>query len=567
VETVQRLSETKLFGVLSEADQIHWASKFRFESHGPGKVVFHENERATAFYIVDRGKLRAQARVDDKDIPLAYFYAGDYFGETGLITGEPRNATVDVLTHAELLVLDKKDFDQLMDDFPDIHRKLYAISRQRETAGRIRFPWQQPDEVTLFFSTKHWIALLRALRLTVLMAVLGLFSSAVYLSSIGAQLPLIVSLMLMITAGTLLGFALFFAVYHYLDWRNDHYIITNLRILHVERVLLLREDRDEAPFERVEDVNVKKEGLLANLLEFGSVFIQTAAATEQIVFADVANPDYVHDALFTPMQHTQAQDKSALRESIQQVLSDRLNITVMSSEEHIEGEKAEESAFLVDEAVEERGEPPGGPSGFLARSRQRLRDLFTFETRIVSDGGNTVTWRKNGWLLISASMPPLFAALFFTGLALLNFARNIAPPAITAFLLALLLPVFGWWFYVYWDWQNDIYQISGNRLLDLKKRPLFLEEMRRETTLDRVQNISLSIPSPVAQLLNYGTVVIETAGESGAFRFESVHDPRRVQEEIFRRLDEYKRTQRTRQQHDRQAELAEWFDVYHKLRK
>ena len=133
-------------------------------------------------------------------------------------------------------------------------------------------------------------------------------------------------------------------------------------------------------------------------------------------------------------------------------------------------------------------------------------------------------------------------------------------------LLFVLFGIFGWWFYRYWDWQNDIYQISGNRLIDLKKRPLWLEELRRETTLDRIQNVGLSMPGILAQLLNFGSLIIETAGETGAFEFENVHDPRAVQAEIFSRRERVVHQQRQEESVSRRAELGDWFEVYDELK-
>jgi CRP-like cAMP-binding protein len=115
VDTAQRLAQMKLFNVMSEEDLSRWVSKFRREQYPRGAVIIRENDRATAFYIVDQGELRARARDGDRELPRAYFYPGDYFGETGLLTGELRNATIDVLTDAELLVLDKMDFDQMIE--------------------------------------------------------------------------------------------------------------------------------------------------------------------------------------------------------------------------------------------------------------------------------------------------------------------------------------------------------------------------------------------------------------------------------------------------------------------
>ena len=568
METAQWLGQMKLFQDMLEPDRVRWAERFDQKSYPEGEVVVRQNDRATAFYVVVRGELCAHTRDDGQYLLLDYFHEFDYFGETGLLTGEPRNATIDVTVDAELLVLKKQDFDQLMAEVPAIRERLLSFSRLREAAGRTHFPWQQPDEVTRFFSKKHWIALLRALRLTFLIALLAVLSTAVRLSSIGRDLSLAVVSILTVIAGVLLGFSVFLAIYHFLDWRNDQYIITDQRVVHIERVLLLREERAEAPLERVQDVQVNQIGFLANALEFGDVVIQTAAATERIVFAYVANPDYVHEALFAPMQYRRTRSTGQEFVAIRQELGRQLGIPVESPQAETEADQEEkEPVSPGEEQVQESQEVVFGLLGLLQHGWQRLRDLFTFETWLDSDEGKTITWRKNGWLLFGASMPPLFAAIFVVGLALLVSAKGIGPSLLPLLLLLLLVPIFGWWFYVYWDWQNDIYQISGDRLVDLKKRPLFLEESRRETTLERVQNVSLSIPSPIAQLLNYGTVVIETAGEIGAFEFEFVHNPRGVQEEIFKRLRAFKRKQQEEQHQQRAKELGTWFKAYDELKR
>jgi uncharacterized membrane protein YdbT with pleckstrin-like domain len=558
VDALQRLSEMKLFSAMSEQDRVRWADKFRREHYHRGAVVIRQGDRAMTFYIVDQGELRATARAAGQDLPRAYFYPGDYFGETGLLTGQPRNATIDVLSDAEVLVLDKLDFDQLMEEYPDIRELLRVLGRQREEAGRTRFPWQQPGEVTTFFSIKHWIALLRALRFTFLLGILGVAATIIYGGALLADLP---AALLMVISGTLLAIAVLLTGYHFLDWRNDHYIVTSLRVLHVERVLLLREDRDEAPIELVQDVQVNQEGMLANLLNFGDVIIQTAAATEKVVFADVPGPKYVRDALFAPRQFARDRERAEVRESIRQELSHRLNIPVESLEEQDESRPGD-PATVAEKETRDAFDLPD----WVRRAWQWLRTRFTFETWIISDGGNTITWRKNGWLLVKASLVPFFAVIVVTVLFLWSLSQRIGLPWVPMIFLLSFLPIFVWWFYLYWDWQNDIYQISGNRLIDLKKRPLFLEELRRETTLDRVQNIALSIPGPIAQLLNYGTVVIETAGETGAFRFEYVHNPRGVQEEIFNRRERLGRQQREAEMLRRHAEMAEWFEIYEELK-
>lgn len=562
-EVVQRLSQMPLFDVISDEDRARWADRFRRESHPRGDVLVRQNERPTAFYIVDRGELSSCVRTTGGEIPRAYFYAGDHFGETGLLTGKPWDATVEVLTDAELLVLDKADFDQMVTEYPEIGERLLELARQRKGTGRMRFEWQRPDEVTLLFSTKHWMALLHALRLPLLIAVVGLLSTMLYG---GTGLGDLLAAILMVVAGTALAFAVLLAIYQFFDWRNDYYIITSLRVLHVERVLLLREERDEAPMERVQDVQVRQEGILANLLDFGDVIIQTAAATQRIVFSDIPYPDQVRRALFKPLRQAQFQERAEMRESIRQELGQRLNIPVATLEQEEEEQMDQVTGLAAGEEALEGAEAPPELLNWLRGVWRWLGDQFTFETWIISEGGNTITWRKNGWLLTKVSLLPAFGAITVGGLIFWSVSQSIISPLCPLLLFVGLVVIFGWWFYLYWDWQNDIYQVSGNRLIDLKKRPLFLEEMRRETTLDRVQNIGLSVPGPIAQVLNYGTVIIETAGETGAFRFEHVHDPRGVQSEIFSRWESYTRSQRDAERNRRYEEMGEWFEIYEELK-
>ena len=562
-DILKRLSQMELFDEVPDEDLARWAAKFRRERYRRGTIVVRQDDPPTAFYIVDQGELRARVQTEGENILRAYFYPGDFLGETGLLTGQPRNVTIDVLTDAVLLVLDRLDFDQLIEEHADIREQLQAFAWQREQMGRTRFPWQNPDEVTIFFSTKHWAALWSMQRTPFILGVLGLLATMGYL---WLGLSNTLAVVLMVSAGILWALSVFMIVYNFFDWRNDHYIITNRRVLHVERVLMTQEERDEAPLERVQDVQVFQDGIFAKLLGFGDVVIQTAAATQKVVFATVPNPEYVREALFAPRLHARTREKAEVRESIRQELGQRLNITVPSLANQPRSISGDPLDTETEGSSSEEPEAAFGLVTWLGQGWRSLRGIFTFETRIVSDEGNTITWRKNRWVLVRMSLlPVLMSALIFLFLGF-SAREGVGTPLLPLLLAALLMLGLGWWFYVYWDWQNDIYQVSGNRLIDLKKRPLFLEESRRETTLNRIENIGLSIPGVLAQLFNYGTVIIETAGETGAFEFEYVHDPRSVQDEIFNLRERYGQRLRQAEIETRHAEFAEWFEIYEELK-
>lgn len=565
METVERLKEMALFDDMSEAQLSQWAQRFRRERYKSGNVVFDEGDRAMAFYVIDQGQVRVFTGTGDGEVPVAYFYEGDYFGETGLLTGQPRNATVQMLVDTDLLVLDKPEFDQLLEAFPSIREKLSGGTRREET-GHTRFAWQQANEATVFFGRKHWIALLRALRFPLTLGLIGLLATYFYIWPSGLFKGPGAFVVLMLVAGSFLAASFFFTVYSFFDWRNDHYIITNLRVLHVERVLLLRETRDEAPIDRVQDIQYVQGSFLANVLNYGDVLIQTAAATERIVFKRVPRPDQVRDALFTVWQHVRRRTEAGRRKTIREELRRYLELDGPQTEDESETEQDQQETAEIPEELTEESMEFTGPSRWIRDFWGWIKSQFTFQTWLISDEGNTITWRKTGWILIRNSLVPFFISLIIMGSATWLTLSGIVTLTVPLALMAFLIVIFGWWIYIYWDWQNDVYIISGDRLVDLKRRPLFLEELRRETTLDRVENIGLYIPGPIAQLLNYGTVVIETAGEIGGFRFEHVHAPRLVQQEVFNRLQRFRRQEREAEQKQRYNELAEWFREYDDLR-
>ena len=81
-----------------------------------GEVIFDMGEEATQFYFIEEGRaeLWRPGLYDDELKLTKILTIGDYFGEEALVTGGQRHARVRMLDNARLLVLDKKDFDELI---------------------------------------------------------------------------------------------------------------------------------------------------------------------------------------------------------------------------------------------------------------------------------------------------------------------------------------------------------------------------------------------------------------------------------------------------------------------
>ncbi len=81
-----------------------------------GRVLMRQGETgAELFAIVD-----GSARVERDGRPLPDCGPGSVIGEIALIDGGPRTATVTLTTPSRLLVLSRRDFASLMDEFPGV---------------------------------------------------------------------------------------------------------------------------------------------------------------------------------------------------------------------------------------------------------------------------------------------------------------------------------------------------------------------------------------------------------------------------------------------------------------
>jgi cAMP-dependent protein kinase regulator len=72
-----------------------------------GEVLFHQGDRADTLYVVASGAVVPIAE-DDARKKLAVLEPGAFFGEIGLMTNQPRNATIQAIVDSRLLAIDRK---------------------------------------------------------------------------------------------------------------------------------------------------------------------------------------------------------------------------------------------------------------------------------------------------------------------------------------------------------------------------------------------------------------------------------------------------------------------------
>lgn len=81
-----------------------------------------------------------------------------------------------------------------------------------------------------------------------------------------------------------------FALETFLIWFFSVFIITDERIIDVDFVSMLYKDVSSAKIDAIQDISSKTGGLLASMVNFGTVHIQTAGEQREIQFENVPQP-------------------------------------------------------------------------------------------------------------------------------------------------------------------------------------------------------------------------------------------------------------------------------------
>src|SRR5574337_1219022 len=129
---VQYIRNIPLFKHLKDAQLKEIVSRCRSAHYKKGSVVFHKTELSTDLYIVNSGTLKAVLAGEEGDeIVLARFEQGAFFGELSLLDGKRRSATIVADSDAELAVLKKELFLDLLYKDPKISIELMATLVER----------------------------------------------------------------------------------------------------------------------------------------------------------------------------------------------------------------------------------------------------------------------------------------------------------------------------------------------------------------------------------------------------------------------------------------------------
>jgi cytochrome P450/CRP-like cAMP-binding protein len=131
---------------LLDAPQLDRAQQDKLVAHAerreyqPGEVIIQQGDEADAFYILARGTAEVYLKQSGQAPQLlAELTDGAFFGETGLLQGVRRTATVRVseAAEAEVLVIDRDTFLNYVAEFDLIGDEIAALVRRRTNSRNL----------------------------------------------------------------------------------------------------------------------------------------------------------------------------------------------------------------------------------------------------------------------------------------------------------------------------------------------------------------------------------------------------------------------------------------------
>ncbi len=517
----QELNEEQLEELAGQLSEFHINS---------GDLLYRAGDRADNFYLVYSGEFSSSTDDSAPPSPLSISRSGDFFGERALLNGSGRAFTVVAAKDSYLLYIPKKYFFSLISDHPDIAKNLIERNEAKELKQEIDFDWLRDGEIVHHLMRKHsaylWLRLSRAM----LSAIFGFLSINTSINSSDAESQI----RWLALGGALIFISLVWALWEYFDWRNDFYVITNMRVVWLEHVLLRSTSRTESPLNSIQQVNVHT-SFLGRLMHFGDVIVRTFTGT--VPMPAIGNPMHIKEMIEEYVTRDSNQSREDRHESIRRAV--RASMGKENEGEALLSEEQQEKPTMID---------PG--------NRFQL-----FKTRHVD--GDIVTYHRHWFVLFSSLLlPAFFLVAVIYGLRTLY---GGLPPDSTSWLIATtftLLPIFVM-LYRFLDWQNDVYRVTSEKLIDSEKKPLG-SEISKSASLANVLSLENHRVGILGLLLNFGEVRINVGDTS--LEFIDVHNPALIQEDIFIRMQAQKNSLKETSDNEERARMAEWLQVYEEER-
>lgn len=129
------LKSVEIFSGLSDAELAALEETCIHRSYPKNTVIINENDVADSLYVIESGKVKVYCSdKNGKEFIMNTLGHGDYFGELALLDDDRRSASVRTMEKADFCIIYKQDFNQVLDQHPNIAKTLIRNITRRVRA-------------------------------------------------------------------------------------------------------------------------------------------------------------------------------------------------------------------------------------------------------------------------------------------------------------------------------------------------------------------------------------------------------------------------------------------------
>jgi len=103
------------------------------KNYDSGEIIVTEGKSGDCMYVIQKGTVEVYQTLNGKEVHLAKLKEGDFFGEMAIFEKEIRSASARALDPVQILMVDKKNFLDRIEENPSL-----AFNIVRKMSNRIR---------------------------------------------------------------------------------------------------------------------------------------------------------------------------------------------------------------------------------------------------------------------------------------------------------------------------------------------------------------------------------------------------------------------------------------------
>jgi small-conductance mechanosensitive channel len=130
-DLTERLSSVDIFAPLTAEELSQLASSAAGHVFAPGETIIRAGDEGSSMFVVHRGSVKVRIDSNGQARTLVTLREGDFFGEMGLFTGEPRTANIVAAEETEVLEIHHEAMKHLLETNPDLVESLSHVIKER----------------------------------------------------------------------------------------------------------------------------------------------------------------------------------------------------------------------------------------------------------------------------------------------------------------------------------------------------------------------------------------------------------------------------------------------------